>query len=104
VGTPAIEERSVGLAASLAEGLQIQELPVTEPPPGTRRSHIVTVGRLGAGDTKTTSDPKLDRISAALKEGSVKFTIRKGLLRFGFHYYNDETDVKRVLDIAREAA
>ena len=104
VGTPAIEERAVGLATSLAEGLQIQELPVTEPPAGVRRSHIVTVGQLGAGDTKATGDPKLDRISAALKEGGVKFTIRKGLLRFGFHYYNDETDVAKVLAIAKAAA
>ena len=103
VGTPAIEARAVGLASALAEELTIAELPVTEPPPGVARSHIVTVGRLGAGDTKTTGDAKLDRIAAALREGGVKFTIRKGLLRFGFHYFNDESDVARVVDITRSA-
>jgi cysteine desulfurase/selenocysteine lyase len=103
VGTAAIELRAVGLAATLAEELQILELPVTEPPAGVPRSHVVTVGRLGAGDTKTTGDSKLDRVAAALEEGGVKFTIRKGLLRFGFHYYNDEADVARVIDIARSA-
>ena len=104
VGTPAIEARAVGLASTLAEELKIAELPVTEPPPGVPRSHIVTVGRLGAGDTKVTGDPKLDRIAAGLREDGIKFTIRKGLLRFGFHYFNDETDVARVVDVTRSAA
>lgn len=103
VGTPAIEARAVGLASTLAEELKIAELPVTEPPAGVPRSHIVTVGRLGAGDTKVTGDPKLDRIAAALREDGIKFTIRKGLLRFGFHYFNDETDVARVVDVTRSA-
>jgi len=103
VGTPAIEARAVGLASTLAEELKIAELPVTEPPAGVPRSHIVTVGRLGAGDTKATGDPKLDRIAAGLREDGIKFTIRKGLLRFGFHYFNDESDVARVVDVTRSA-
>jgi selenocysteine lyase/cysteine desulfurase len=79
------------------------ELPVTQPPSGIARSHIVTVGKLGAGDTKTTGDAKLDRIASALDDGGVKFTLRKGLLRFGFHYFNDESDVTRVLEIVRSS-
>jgi selenocysteine lyase/cysteine desulfurase len=27
--------------------------------------------------------------------------MRKGMLRFGFHCYNDETDVERVLEVVR---
>jgi hypothetical protein len=27
--------------------------------------------------------------------------VRKGMLRFGFHCYNDDSDVARVIDIAR---
>jgi selenocysteine lyase/cysteine desulfurase len=103
VGTPVIERRAVGLASALADELRMLEMPVTEPPVGIARSHIVTVGRIGAGDTKTTGDPKLDRVAAALKEGKVKYTIRKGLLRFGFHYYNNESDVSRVSEIFRSA-
>ena len=101
VGTPAIEQRAVGLASALAEGLTRLGLPVTQPPAGIARSHIVTVGRLGAGDTKHTGDPRLDRFAAALKASGVTYTIRKGLVRFGFHYFNDETDVARVLEIAK---
>jgi len=102
-GISAIQSRAVGLASALAEGLQMVGLPVTQPPPGIARSHIVTVGRLGAGDTKTTGDAKLDRIATALEERGVKFTLRKGLLRFGFHYFNDASDVTRVLEIIRSA-
>jgi selenocysteine lyase/cysteine desulfurase len=104
VGIPAIEQRAVGLATSLAEGLAGLNLPVTHPPEGIERSHIVTIGRLGAGDTKRTGEARLDRFAAALKEGRVAYTIRKGLVRFGFHYFNDESDVARVLDIARAHA
>ena len=99
VGPTRIEERAVGLASLLAEGLAALGLPVTAPPAGIPRSHIVTVGTLGAGDTETTNDPRLDRIARALTDGGVHFTIRKGLLRFGLHYYNDESDVERVLEI-----
>jgi selenocysteine lyase/cysteine desulfurase len=103
VGTAAIEARATALATSLAGGLSALGLPVTEPPVGVARSQIVTVGRLGAGDTKTTGEPRLDRFAAALKEGRVSYTIRKGLVRFGFHYFNDESDVQRVIDIAASA-
>jgi selenocysteine lyase/cysteine desulfurase len=104
IGTPAIERHAVRLATSLADGLAGLGLPVTQPPAGIARSHIVTVGRLGAGDTKHTGDARLDRFAAALEAGGVKFTIRKGLVRFGFHYFNDAADVVRVLDIARASA
>ncbi len=101
IGTPAIDRRAVSLAASLADGLTRLGLPVTQPPAGIARSHIVTVGRLGAGDTKHTGDARLDRFAGELKQGNVAFTIRKGLVRFGFHYFNDESDVARVIEIAR---
>jgi len=38
------------------------------------------------------------------KKERVSYTIRKGLVRFGFHYFNDEGDVERVIAIARESA
>jgi len=100
VGTAAIERRAVGLATRLADGLRVLGMPVTQPPTEIARSHIVTIGRLGAGDTQTTGDAQLDRFAAALTAGNVTYTIRKGLIRFGFHYFNDESDVTRVLEIA----
>jgi cysteine desulfurase/selenocysteine lyase len=104
IGTERIEPHAVGLATALADGLESQGLAVTQPPETVARSHIVTVGKLGAGDAHASHDPRLNRIGEALQSGNVKYTVRKGLLRFGFHCFNDESDVMRVLDIARECA
>ena len=104
IGTAQIEPRVVGLASALAEGLEALDLAVAHPPETVARSHIVTVGELGAGDAHSSHDPRLNRIGAALQTGGVKYTVRKGMLRFGFHCYNDESDVARVLDIARSVA
>lgn len=104
LGTANIEPRAVGLATDLAVALCELGLPVTRPPAGIERSHIVTVGMLGAGDAQSSHDPRLNTLGAALTAGGVKLTVRKGLLRFGFHAYNDESDVGRVIDIASETA
>ena len=101
VGTENIEPRVVTLASALADGLETLDLAVSRPPETVARSHIVTVGELGAGDAHSSHDPRLNRIGAALQEGGVRYTVRKGMLRFGFHCYNDDSDVARVIDIAR---
>jgi selenocysteine lyase/cysteine desulfurase len=99
-GIPAIEKHAVGLATQLAMGLLQLGLPVNIPPGPLERTHIVTVGTLGAGDAYTTGDPQLNRLSAALKREGVSFSIRRGLLRFGLHCYNNAADVAHVLRIA----
>jgi selenocysteine lyase/cysteine desulfurase len=104
IGTKRIEPHAVNLATALAEGLESQGLAVTQPPEVVARSHIVTVGKLGAGDAHQSHDPRLNRIGEGLQAGNVKYTVRKGLLRFGFHCFNNESDVTRVLDIARACA
>ena len=104
IGIANIEPRAVALATALAEELEGLDLPVSHPPETVARSHIVTVGQLGAGDAHSSHDLRLNRIGAALQEGGVKHTVRKGMLRFGFHCYNDESDVARVVDIARSVA
>jgi cysteine desulfurase/selenocysteine lyase len=101
IGLAAVEARAVGLATALADGLSGLGLPVTVPPPGTARSHIVTVGRLGAGDAYGSHDPRLNRLAEALAAAGVRFSVRRGLLRFAFHCYNDASDVAAVLETAR---
>ena len=98
---PRIEAHAVELASALAEGLQGCGLDVTQPPETVQRSHIVTVGRLGAGDAQGSHDARLNRIGAAMQAEGVKLTFRKGLMRFGFHCYNDASDVARVVALAR---
>ena len=56
-------------------------------------SHIVTVGAFGAGDTYSTNDPRLENFVGALTARRVKFSIRRGQVRFGLHAYNNEEDI-----------
>jgi cysteine desulfurase / selenocysteine lyase len=100
LGPARIESRVVGMTEELASGLAALRLPVTQPPAGVRRSHIITVGEMGSGDTESTSNPRVACLAAALEAAKVKFTMRRGLVRFGLHLYNDASDVARVVDVA----
>ena len=101
-GLAAIESHALGLAASLRERLAAAGQPVCLPPARDAASHIVTVGPLepAAG---TVAPPALADFAARLAASRVKHTVRRGQLRFGFHLYNDETDVERVVEAARQA-
>ncbi len=100
IGVANIEEHAVRLARSLATGLRERGFMVSQPPRESLRSHLVTVGKLGSGSAYSTDDPKLNRFAAALEAGNVNFSVRRGLLRFGFHCYNDASDVAKVLAVA----
>ncbi len=100
-GVDAIERHALALARDLSTGLARVDLPVNQPPEERLRSHLVTVGTLGAGGAYETADPRLNRLALALDAAGVVFSIRRGLLRFGFHYYNHGGDVDRVLENAR---
>jgi cysteine desulfurase/selenocysteine lyase len=104
IGIPQIERRAVGLATQLANGLRAQGWPVVEPPAGTERSHLVVMGERGPGGPEATGDPRLDRLASLLEANNVRFSVRRRLLRFGFHFYNDESDVDAVLSLAGRVA
>ncbi len=76
---------------------------MTSPPAERPRSHIVTVGTLSARGAQATNDRRLNDIARHLKAERVKFSIRRGLLRFGFHLYNNREDVERIVTLARDA-
>lgn len=99
VGVERIEAHATGLAKRLADGLAQRGLPVNRDPFGQPPSHIVTVGRLEAGELYAISDPLLSAIHQALTDARVRHSGRRGVLRFAFHLYNDASDVERVLDV-----
>ena len=101
IGIPAIEAHAVGLASALAEGLAALGTARHRAAGRAARSHIVTVGRLGAGDAYSSHDPRLNRVAEALTEAGVRFSVRRGLLRFAFHCYNNVDDVAAVLEAVR---
>ncbi len=101
LGSREIEAYVRGLSRRLAAGLYDLGLPVCGGAPGDHTSHIVTVGRLGGGHD-TTSDAEMSDLYQQLVANGVKLSVRKGVLRFSLHVYNNEEDVDRVIDFARE--
>lgn len=100
-GAAAIEAHVLALAARLRSGMAELGLEVPRRATGAEASHIVTIGRLGAGGHGVTENPLLARISAELAAQGVVHTIRRGMLRFAFHLFNSDDDVDRVLAITR---
>ena len=101
-GTAAIEERSLGLARRLADGLAELDLPLTGGAPGPWLSHIVTVGKLGRQGERTVKDPALADLWARLKAADVVMSVRRAVLRLSCFIHNDEADIDRVLEVVRE--
>jgi cysteine desulfurase/selenocysteine lyase len=102
LGTPAIEKYVKGLAYRLAEGMLELGLPVAGGPPGPHMGHIVAVGKTGGGRHYTADDPRMNALHDHLIENKVKLAIRRGILRFSLHVYNDADDVGRVLELTRK--
>jgi len=102
VGPQAIESHVLALAGRLREGMAALGLEVPRRASGAEASHIVTVGRLGKGGHGVADDPVLALISAHLAAYDVIHTIRRGMLRFGFHLFNSDADVDRVLTLAED--
>lgn len=101
-GAAAIESHCLALARRLASGLADLGLPLCAGAPGPDLSHIVTVGRLGRQGVRTVSDGGLADLDRRLSAAGVVYSVRREALRFSCFLYNDETDVDRVIEIARE--
>lgn len=101
LGIARIDAHASGLAAELRDGLEAAGLPVCRAPRRELDSHLVTVGRMGEGDGYSSSDPVLNAFAERLREAHVKFNVRRGLLRFGFHCYSSADDVNVVLSALR---
>lgn len=99
-GIEDIEAHTRRLARRLAEGLAAEGLSLAGGL-GPDLAHIVAVGEPGGGDHDSTDDPVLASLHRHLTENGVVLAIRRGVLRFGLHVYNDDTDVDRVLELVR---
>ncbi|MEQ9326894.1 MAG: aminotransferase class V-fold PLP-dependent enzyme [Rhodospirillales bacterium] len=102
LGSADIEKRVLGLAGLLHEGLTDAGFPPAVPGSGPNQSHILTVGEIDAGSHGFSTDPEIERLSATLKDAKVAHTIRRGQVRFAIHAFNDESDIRHVVDCVRE--
>lgn len=99
-GTGRIERYVTQLGHALAQGFLDMGLPVSGGRPGPHLAHIVTVGTMG-DDHYGTGDERFNRLYAWLGENRVKLSIRRGVLRFSLHLYNNMDDVARVHELTR---
>lgn len=99
-GTPRIERYVTGLARSLAQGFLDIGLPVAGGAPGPHLANIVTVGMM-SNDHYGTGDERYNRLYEHLVANRVKLSIRRGMLRFSLHVYNNMDDVAHVLELAK---
>lgn len=109
-GAAAIEAHAVGLAGELAAGLAALGLPVAggardsgggeRAPSG--RTHLVAVGSPGRGGHGSAEDPRLNALHDRLRGAGVGLSVRRGVLRFSCHLWNDRSDVERVLEVAAD--
>lgn len=102
LGPRAVEDYACGLSRRLAAGLHQLGLPVSGGPPGPHLAHIVTAGAYEPDRHDASGDPETDALYRHLGENDVFLTVRRGMLRFGLHIYNDESDVEKVLDLVKQ--
>jgi selenocysteine lyase/cysteine desulfurase len=102
LGPAAVEEYACSLSHRLAGGLHQLGLAVSGGPPGPHLAHIVTAGNYDAGHHDASGDPETDALYRHLSVNDVHLTVRRGMLRFGLHVQNDESDVENVLDLVKE--
>ena len=92
-GIPALNVEITRLAALLAEGLESIGYEVRSPRPF--RSGII------AATPPNVESLTLLRLHRLLEEKGVICAPREGMLRFSPHFYNDESDIERVIDVLR---
>ncbi|MEP9380402.1 aminotransferase class V-fold PLP-dependent enzyme [Aquabacter sp. CN5-332] len=102
LGTRAIEARVCSLAQRLAEGLCAVGVPVFGGPSCADRAHIVAIGESLSEEHDSVGDEMLLALNARLNAAHVRHTIRRGMLRLSLHLYNNEDDVDRVVEVARD--
>lgn len=100
IGPEKIESRVLSLSHRLAGGLFDLGLPVCGGAPGPHLAGLVTVGEIEAGQHDGTDDPAMQSLHQFLTDHNVQLTIRRGVLRFSLHMFNNEDDVDRVVALA----
>jgi len=101
IGTQRIEKHVTGLVHALAQGYVDMGVPVAGGKPGPHLAGIVTIGNMSANHYGS-DDERFNGLYQYLGDNQVKLSIRRGLLRFSLHAYNDLDDVNRVLDLSRK--
>ena len=99
LGTPAIEKHVRSLSDRMARGFLDAGLPLCGGRSGPHLGNILALGKSGGGRHYTAEDPAMNKLHKILTEEGVHLAIRKGVLRFSLHAYNNEEEVDQVVEI-----
>ena len=103
IGTQRIEAHVCALSHALVRGycdMGDMGVPVAGGAPGPHLAGIVTIGAMSTNHYGT-GDERFNKLYQTLGEHDVKLSIRRGMLRFSLHAYNNLADVERVLELSR---
>ena len=95
LGQDRIASRIEGLASRAIEGLQASGARVVTPPAPARRAGIVTFDLGSPAANEACMNALLDASGLV----SVRYTDHVGGVRVSCHYFDDESDVDRLLDV-----
>ena len=101
LGMRDVERHVCGLARKLATELLDMGLPVFGGKPGPDSSHIVTVGKSLGVEHDSVGEDRMRDLYAYLAANNVSLSIRRDLLRFSLHIYNNDDDVAQVIALVR---
>ena len=101
IGTQQIEQHVTGLSHALVQGYLDMGVPVAGGKPGAHLAGIVTIGNMSANHYGT-DDDRFNQLYKYLGDHQVKLSIRRGMLRFSLHAYNNLDDVNRVLELSKK--
>ncbi|RZS85620.1 aminotransferase class V-fold PLP-dependent enzyme [Pigmentiphaga kullae] len=93
-GTPAIDRHVTALATSLADGLTERGCGVVRPA-GAIMANMVCLRIPGGG-------PASAELQRHLQEHRVQAAVRRDLLRFSIHAYNDRSDIDRAVAVTAQ--
>lgn len=92
------------LAEKARAGLEQLGYPVSRPRDPQLVSHLLTVGGelvIGGHAAEEIHEPRTAELQRRLAKAGTATATRRGLMRLGFHAYNDDTDVAALLAVAR---
>jgi cysteine desulfurase/selenocysteine lyase len=101
LGTSKIDHYVCGLSAYFTAGLKELGLTVCSGLSESELSHTVTVGSYSQDANESASDPEIAAIARYLQDNKIAFSLRRGLMRFASHLYNNQSDIDTVLEIIR---
>jgi cysteine desulfurase/selenocysteine lyase len=90
IGTAAIDAHVTRLSTQLAEGLIAMGAPVQHCEQSARANMVCLASRTGPDAAHT--------LQAHLKKNSIQVAVRRNVVRFSFHLYNNEADVSAALE------